>query len=171
MAIANTLMRLGHTGRNIYLFDTFEAGWPEPAQEDVTIHGETPQEVYERQRERGLTDDWFCAPVDGVRDAMRLTGYPEASVHLVKGRVEDTVPGQAPETIALLRLDTDWYVSTRHELVHLYPRLSKDGVLIVDDYGTWKGARKATDDYLKTHDIAMLLNRVDDSGCRIGVKP
>ena len=67
-------------------------------------------------------------------------GYPRERLHFVEGRVEETLPGHAPDRIALLRLDTDWYESTRHELVHLYPRLAPGGVLIIDDYGWWRGA-------------------------------
>ena len=55
------------------------------------------------------------------------------------------LPAQAPARIALLRLDTDWYESTYHELVHLFPRLSVGGVLLIDDYGHWQGARRAVD--------------------------
>ena len=81
-------------------------------------------------------------------------------IHFVEGKVEDTIPAHAPERIALLRLDTDWYESTRHELEHLYPRLSRGGVLIIDDYGHWQGARQAVDEYFgDAH--AALLNRID----------
>ena len=91
-------------------------------------------------------------------------------MHYVKGKVEDTIPGQAPDSIALLRLDTDWYESTKHELEHLYPRLANKGVLIIDDYGFWQGARKAVDEYLAANGIQMLLNIVDRTGGRIAVK-
>jgi hypothetical protein len=90
-------------------------------------------------------------------------------VRFVKGLVEDTLPSSAPESIALLRLDTDWYESTRHELIHLFPRLVSGGVLILDDYGHWQGARKALDEYFEEHGVKMLLNRIDYSA-RIGVK-
>jgi hypothetical protein len=66
-------------------------------------------------------------------------GYPLERVHYVKGKVEHTIPGTAPERIALLRLDADRYESTKHELRHLYPRLSRGGVLTIDDYGAWLG--------------------------------
>jgi hypothetical protein len=79
------------------------------------------------------------------------------------------VPASAPEFIALLRLDTDWYESTKHELVHLYPRLARGGILILDDYGFWRGARQATDEYLVECDLDLFLSRVDDTG-RIGIK-
>jgi hypothetical protein len=91
-------------------------------------------------------------------------------VHLIQGKVEETLPGGAPERIALLRLDTDWYESTRHELVHLYPRLAREGVLVIDDYGHWQGARKATDEYFATLAEQPLLHRVDYT-CRVCTKP
>jgi len=72
------------------------------------------------------------------------------------------------DRISLLRLDTDWYESTRHELVHLYPRLAPGGVLIIDDYGHFEGARRATDEYFA--DDPLLLARIDYTG-RMAVKP
>jgi len=84
--------------------------------------------------------------------------------------VEETVPGRAPTEIALLRLDTDWYGSTKHELEHLFPRLASGGVLLLDDYGYWQGARKAVDEYVSEHDVRLLLNRIDHSS-RIALKP
>ncbi|MDZ7771609.1 MAG: TylF/MycF/NovP-related O-methyltransferase [Balneolaceae bacterium] len=87
----------------------------------------------------------------------------------MQGKVEDTLPAKAPERIALLRLDTDWYDSTRHELETLYPRLVPGGVLIIDDYGHWQGAQKAVDEYLETHRLPLLLGRIDYTG-RMAVK-
>ena len=84
--------------------------------------------------------------------------------------MEDTIPGEIPEKIALLRLDTDWYESTKHELTHLYPRLVSGGVLIVDDYGYWKGSRKAVDEYFEQNDQRPLLVRVDATA-RVAIKP
>ena len=79
---------------------------------------------------------------------MRATGFPSERLVFVRGKVEETIPGTMPERISLLRLDTDWYESTYHELSHLLPRLSPQGVIIIDDYGYWAGAREATDRYL-----------------------
>jgi O-methyltransferase len=97
-------------------------------------------------------------------------GYPEEQIHFVEGPVEETVPGSAPAELALLRLDTDWYESTKHELEHLYPRLARGGVLILDDYGYWQGARRAVDEYLAGLDSPLLLNRIDHTA-RIALKP
>jgi O-methyltransferase len=167
MAVARTLLELGTSDRALYLFDTFE-GMSPPTEEDRIYTGAQASQLLEgRDREERI---WGYAPLDGVRDAVLSVGYDPAKVHFVKGMVEETVPTEAPERIALLRLDTDWYESTLHELVHLYPRLASGGVLIIDDYGHWQGARKAVDEYLAEHDIPLLLNRVDYTA-RIAVKP
>ena len=100
---------------------------------------------------------------------LRATGYPDERLHLVKGPVETTLPDHAPAELAILRLDTDWYESTLHELVHLYPRLSPGGVLIIDDCGHWDGCRRAVDEYFSTQAAPVLLQRVDYSG-RLAVK-
>jgi O-methyltransferase len=91
-------------------------------------------------------------------------------VHLVKGKVEDTIPRTIPGPIALLRLDTDWYQSTKHELEHLYPLLQPGGVLLIDDYGHWQGARQAVDEYFASIRVNPLLARIDQT-CRSFVKP
>ena len=101
--------------------------------------------------------------------AMALTNYDPKCMHFVQGKVEDTIPEQAPQSIALLRLDTDWYESTRHELEHLFPRLSPGGILIIDDYGDWQGARKATDEFVAKHAPGFFLSRIDDTG-RLAIK-
>jgi hypothetical protein len=97
------------------------------------------------------------------------TGYPEERIRFVRGPVEETLPAKAPKALALLRLDTDWYESTRHELLHLYPRLAVGGVLIIDDYGHWDGCRKAVTEHFQDHAPPVLLNRIDYTG-RIAVK-
>src|SRR5439155_13820537 len=104
------------------------------------------------------------ASINDVMSNLRLTGYQANSLHLVKGKVEDTIPETMPQSIALLRLDTDWYESTRHEMTHLFPRLSRGGVLIIDDYGHWKGARQAVDEYLSATGCKVLLNRIEYTG-------
>lgn len=167
MAIALALLQLADNDRDLYLFDTF-AGMPEPSESDVTLKGANARSEWRRHR-RGNLNAWNYVPLDQVRGNVYATGYDSARVHLVKGMVEETVPAEAPAEIALLRLDTDWYESTRHELVHLYPRLAAGGVLIVDDYGFWQGARKATDEYFAAQGGRILLSRVD-VGARIAVK-
>jgi DNA-binding LacI/PurR family transcriptional regulator len=83
--------------------------------------------------------------------------------------VQVTVPAQAPEQIALLRLDTDWYESTRHELMHLYDRVTPGGVIIIDDYDYWEGSRQAVDEFIAAGRHRLLLVPLDSA--RIAVKP
>ena len=161
MVAALTLKQLGVTDRDIYLYDTFE-GMSEPTERDLDF-------ADTRAAELMPSYGWVRAGLDDVRANLRSTGYPADRLVFVKGKVEDTLPGTMPTQVALLRLDTDWYESTYQELVHLYPRLERRGVLIVDDYGHWQGARQAVDRYFEEAGVAMLLNRIDYTG-RIGVK-
>ena len=94
---------------------------------------------------------------------------PRIQYPLRKGKVEDTLPKISPDEISILRLDTDWYESTRCELEVLFPKLSVGGVLIIDDYGHWQGCRKAVDEYFSKHGIRMFLQRIDYTG-RVGIK-
>jgi hypothetical protein len=165
MLAALTLAQLGES-RQMWLYDTFE-GMPPPGVHDVRYTGEAAGESLDpAQRVAGAPNDWAWATLQDVRTNMTSAGRDDAE--LVVGKVEDTIPARAPEAIALLRLDTDWYESTRHELEHLYPRLAHGGVLIIDDYGHWQGARRAVDEYFR--DLPILLNRIDYTG-RIAVKP
>lgn len=166
MLIAYTLQKLEVKNRKIYLYDTFE-GMSEPTSKDLSLGTKTKAlDIWKRQQSEGVTD-WCLAPVEEVQSNMKLTNYPESKVIYVKGPVEKTIPHKVPTKIALLRLDTDWYESTKHELAHLYPILSSRGVLIIDDYGAWEGAKLAVDEYFSNHQI--LLNRIDFTG-RIGIK-
>ncbi|HIF10104.1 MAG TPA: macrocin O-methyltransferase [Sneathiellales bacterium] len=168
MAAALKLSAMGEQNRDIYLFDTF-TGMTEPGDEDFSYRGEPAAQQYNRQQTDDGTTDWCHGPLDQVIKNVSSTGYDRERLHYVEGKVEDTIPAHAPEQIAILRLDTDWYQSTRHELVHLYPRLSAGGVLIIDDYGYWQGARKAVDEYIDENDLKLFLHKIDHSS-RITVK-
>jgi O-methyltransferase len=165
-AVARTLLEAGSGERHLHLFDTFE-GMPAPSDADRRISGgPTAQEMLDSQPRTGLV--WAIAGLEDVRAGMAQTGYPPARIHYHEGRVQDTIPGAAPERIALLRLDTDWYESTRHELEHLFGRLTPGGVLIVDDYDYWEGSRKAVDEFIAKTQARLLLVPIDTG--RIAVK-
>jgi O-methyltransferase len=169
MAVAHTLRCLGRRDIDLVLFDTYE-GMTEPTRLDVGRTGHPAAIQFERTRTGPDSSDWCRATLQEVQMNLARTGYPSERIRFVKGRVEDTLPDEAPASISLLRLDTDWYASTRQELLHLYPRLTSRGVLIIDDYGDWKGSRQATDEYFETASVApILLNRIDNTG-RIGLK-
>ncbi|HEY0820248.1 MAG TPA: TylF/MycF/NovP-related O-methyltransferase [Rhizobacter sp.] len=158
MAVALALMARGDTSRHLYLYDTFE-GMSEPTEHDKALSGELAQAQLERT-DRGHPL-WAVAGLDDVKANLASTGYPAERIHYVQGKVEATIPATLPQRIALLRLDTDWYESTRHELQHLYPLLAKHGVLIIDDYGHWQGARQAVDEYFANAAEPVFLHRVD----------
>jgi O-methyltransferase len=171
MLIAEALLAFDASSRRIFLFDTF-AGHPRPdAEKDIDIWGNRAIDEWQRTRTKG--DDnhgqWANASVEEVRANLALTGYPADALVFVKGMVEETVQDVDPRMIALLRLDTDWYESTRAGLEHLYPRLVSGGVLIVDDYGHYKGQQLAVDEYFASRREPILLNRIDYSS-RLGVK-
>lgn len=167
MAVLLRLRQLGITDRDVYGFDTFE-GQPDPTPEDVDFGGraEAANNTLGARIVDNLTH-FDEVSREEVFSVLASTGYPQERIHLVQGLVENTIPESAPGTVALLRLDTDYYDSTRHELEHLYPRIPVGGVLIIDDYGHFKGSRKAVDEYLAGHRI--LLQRVDYS-CRLAIK-
>jgi hypothetical protein len=168
MVIAHTLKTLGITDREIFLYDTYE-GMSEPSEHDMknsTGDGDHVRKYWEENQAEGV-NKWCYSALDEVRNNLESTGYPINHIHTIKGKVEDTIPDTIPKKISLLRLDTDWYESTKHELIYLYPILSDKGVLIIDDYGSWAGAKKAVDEYFE--ETPILLNRVDTTG-RIGIK-
>jgi len=167
MAVARTLVHLGDTSRNLYLFDTFD-GMAVPSEKDVSITGVPASTMLKNSDKEDKASVWCYSPLEEVQKAVNSVGYSNDKIHFIKGKVEETLPVKAPQTISLLRLDTDWYESTHHELVHLFPRLSPGGVIIIDDYGHWKGARQAVDEYIQENQIKLLLNRIDYTG-RIGV--
>jgi hypothetical protein len=159
MMLAKDLCSDSPIARRIYLYDTF-AGMSEPTDDDVS-HVERPaRETYEATR-RDTHTDWAYASLEEVKENFRRAQLLDDSVVFVQGKVEETLADlhNQPQRIALLRLDTDWYESTKLELEVLYPRLVPGGVLIIDDYGHWAGARRAVDEYFKNDPV--LLNRVD----------
>jgi hypothetical protein len=169
MIVAKVLSALGITDRSLYLYDTFE-GMSEPRESvDVSYEGDSAKTLLEIREKTEQDYIWCYSPIEEVKKNVYGTGYPAARTHFVKGKVEDTIPATVPDQIALLRLDTDWYDSTYHELTHLFPRLVKGGILIIDDYGHWQGAQKATDDYFRQHNVKIFLGRADYTG-RIAVK-
>ncbi len=168
MVIAHTLIKMKETDRKIYLYDTF-AGMSKPSKDDVSIRNGNSAINRWKKEQKKEHNEWTFASLSEVKKNMFSTGYPQENIIFIKGNIEDTVPEYLPSKIAVLRLDTDWYESTKHELNYLYPLLSKHGVLIIDDYGHWAGAKKAVDEYIAQNKVSILLNRIDYTG-RIGVK-
>ena len=166
LAAARTLVECGDTSRTLWLYDTF-AGMSEPTDVDRrAVDGTTAASLLASDEHHDQV--LAFAGLREVERTMKLTGYPAESLRFVVGKVEETLPHSAPDSIALLRLDTDWYESTRAELEHLVPRMTPGAVLIVDDYGHWEGSRRAVDEYLRRERPRIMLQRIDYAA-RIGV--
>jgi hypothetical protein len=169
MLCALTLLNMDNREKKIFLYDTFE-GMPKPTDKD--IRAKDKKKAYEllTHTDIEIRKSFACiSSEDEVKKNLYSIKYPKENLEFIKGKVEDTIPRVIPEKISILRLDTDWFSSTYHELCYLFPKLSTDGVIIIDDYGYWKGARDATDKYFKENNIKILLNRIDQTG-RIGIK-
>ena len=169
MCIARTLLECGVSDRHLFLFDTYQ-GMTAPTNADVSLRGERVSGAFPGASESPRAGAYSLTSLSEVRENLRSTGYAEQRMHFVPGPVEETIPEAAPQRIALLRLDTDWYESTIHELRHLYERVSPGGIVIVDDYGHWAGCRQAVDEFLATLDVVPVLHRIDYT-CRSFVRP
>jgi len=168
MLMAMALEKFGDRERKIYLYDTYE-GMPKPTEEDIiSWNGRSVLEKWEEDKS-GKKDNFgsWAVGLDEVKENISRINYPRTNLIFVPGDVAETLKKVKPENISLLRLDTDWYASTVEELETLYPLLVEKGVLIIDDYGHFDGARKAVDEYFQNRTI--LLNRIDYTG-RISIK-
>lgn len=169
MLMAKMLSNRNIVDRKIYLYDTFE-GMAEPSSHDLAYNGENASTQLADNVNDKENTVWCLADLNDVKNNLKKSGFSENNLVYIKGKIEDTVPSNMPENkIALLRLDTDWYESTKHELIYLFPKLIENGVLIIDDYGHWQGCRKAVDEYIKEHKLPILLNRIDYTG-RVAIK-
>lgn len=163
MLVAKYLADNGMVDRKIYMYDTYEGMSKPDAELDVRVKGGAS--AIHKFEQTATSDDssmWCYSSIDEVKQNMAMTNFPADNIIYVKGKVEDTIPSVIPSNISILRLDTDWYASTKHELIHLFPLLSKYGILIIDDYGHWAGAKKAVDDYFENKEIE--LQTIDYTG-------
>jgi O-methyltransferase len=136
------------TERRLWLFDTFE-GLPAPSEQDGKL-----AQSYEGR---------LAASVEFLREVMGKVGFPWKQLELRKGLFQDTLRQGLPERIALLHIDADWYESTLLALRVLYPRVSFGGVVVIDDFGYWEGARKAFFTFCREEGAEPLLERVGDT--------
>lgn len=164
MAMAHELSALNVSDRQIWLYDTY-AGMTAPTAADVESGtGVTAANMLSNTEVADGDNVWCVAGLADVQRNVFSTGYPREQFTFVEGDVAQTLLESAPEQISLLRLDTDWYESTRMELEVLYPRLAVGGVCIFDDYGHWQGARKAVDEYFEGLGHRPYMHPIDYSG-------
>jgi hypothetical protein len=169
VAMVLKLAELRVADREIWLYDTFE-GMTAPTANDIEAStGKSAHQLMSSTEVGDGNNVWAFASQQDVEQNLSATGYPMERFHLIKGDVAQTLLTQFPAQIALLRLDTDWYESTRLGLEILYPRLAVGGVCILDDYGHWQGARKAVDEYFEGLGIRPLMHPIDYSG-RVFIK-
>jgi len=163
MMISLFLKEKGILDRKIYLYDTFE-GMSDPSELDRNSSGELASGLLKEQDKLDSESIWCYSSLEEVKSNLRKTGYPLGNLIFVKGKVEDTLSQQLPGKLALLRLDTDWYESTKIELELLYPLLADKGILIIDDFGFWEGAKKAVVEYFAKMGKSPFLHRIDFTG-------
>ena len=154
--------------RDIYMYDTF-TGLTVPSERDVGINNEfqTAEQVLDvwRQHQRHGVNTWCYAPIEKVVNELLQTNYPFQKLHFIKGDVRKTLLDKKniPDKIAILRLDTDWYDSTKVELETMFDNLVNGGVLILDDYYYWKGQKDAVDEFFKGTKYESAIKRFENS--------
>lgn len=158
------------SNRKVWMFDTF-AGMTAPTEHDVEVKTkiEARQIFYDNQKDN--YNEWCYASLEDVKNNILKSNLKLDGFKLIKGDVTETltINENIPSEVSILRLDTDWYESTKFELEKLYPKISIGGVLIIDDYGHWEGARKAVDEYFLKNRYKPLFN-VTDKSSRSAIK-
>ena len=154
--------------KKLWLYDTFE-GMANPSVHDENIlNQKATYELKKNKKKENQNDIWAYSPMSYVDKNIKKTGINQKNIVFIKGLVENTLLNIKPKKISLLRLDTDFYESTKKELEELYPLLEVGGVIIIDDYGHWKGCKKAVDEYF-IDKKNIFFQQIDYSGL-IGVK-
>jgi hypothetical protein len=168
--IAAKIFKMYKSENKVYLFDTF-TGMSEPGKYDVKTSTKSPaQNKYSASKKEGY-NNWAYASIEEVKENFKKLNLFDSNVIFIKGKVEDTLvqANQLPNAISFLRLDTDWYESTKIELDILYEKLIPGGILVIDDYANWNGVRKAVDEFFKEL-VPPIFFTLIDKGARIGVK-
>lgn len=179
MALAN--LQTGKARRHLHLFDAFQ----EICEPDAAVDGEKALREVRQFTGRIGHDNGALQPLTGFYDLLggpgtldenrqlleKTIGYPAEFLHYHVGWFQETLPAvhETIGQIAILRLDGDWYASTKICLEYLFDRVVQGGVVIIDDYGTYEGCRRAVDEFMKAKDVHAYLGSID-SDCRFFVK-
>lgn len=179
MALAN--LRKATQRRHLHLFDAFQ----EICEPDAAVDGERALREVREFTGRGGHDKGTLQPLTGFYDFLggpgtldenrqlleKTIGYPAEFLHYHVGWFQETLPAVHEKIgpIAILRLDGDWYASTKVCLEYLFDKVVKGGMVIIDDYGTYEGCRKAVDEFMTHRGIKAYLIPVDND-CRFLIK-
>ena len=146
------------TDKKIWLFDTFN-GMTTPTEVDVDLDGNKASDI--------LSHVLCLSPLEEVKQTLSLSSFDDSKLRFVIGDVCETlnIESNIPSQISILRLDTDFYDSTKKELEVLYPKLIKNGILIVDDYGHWRGSQLAVDEYFENSGLE--IKKIDYTGIKL----
>lgn len=149
--------------KNIWLFDTFE-GMTDPEENDIDLNNNHASTMLH------IPVVLAFSPIDEVKNNLSKSNFNKDRLRFIIGDVSETLQekNNNPKKISILRLDTDWYKSTKDELIYLYPKLVNEGVLIVDDYGHWRGSKQAVDEYFDSKNI--IIESIDYTGIKITKK-
>ena len=152
--------------RNIYMYDTF-TGMVQPTNKDFTLdttvlyHADKDQTFnYWKFNETDDHNNWCYCSIENVKQNLE-NNYDNSYLHYIKGMTCDTVHNHT-EKIAVLRLDTDWYESSRYEINNLYKFVVPGGIIIIDDYYHWAGQKQAIDEFLLENNINIEMFRHDE---------
>ena len=151
--------------KKIFAYDTFE-GKTSPEDVDIDYRGKSAHKhLLENKKSENLPNIHCFSTIDSVKK--NILKYSNLkNINFIAGPVEKTLllEKNLPKKISVLRLDTDFYVSTKIELEILYPRLIHGGVLIIDDYGHWQGCQQAVDEYFSKDFVTSRFERLDYTG-------
>jgi hypothetical protein len=153
--------------KKIWLYDTYE-GMSAPSKVDIDLNNKKAKDFLKEKKIENLNNVWAYSPLSYVKKNIKITNFDQKKCLFIKGKVENTLKMNKPKSISLLRLDTDFYKSTKAELDNLYNLIIPGGIIIVDDYGHWKGCKLAVDQFFKNKKNILFLN-VDYTGI-IGIK-
>jgi len=137
MAMAVTLLDLGKSDRDLWLYDSFER-MPAPTEHDIGRFETPAMKLFNKRHNQ--EGGWNRFSVEDVKTNVLSTGYPEALFYFVQGKVEESLLKTVSERIALLRLDADWYESTKSEMETLSPQVAPGALILLDDYFRWMGS-------------------------------
>lgn len=161
--LAKKILELNNSNKKVWMFDTF-SGMTEPTEVDKKF---SSKDKAIKKYTETLNNDfsrWCYSSIEEVKDNCKKASLNLTGINFIKGDILDKLENtKLPNKISFLRLDTDWYESTKKELEYLYPLLVKHGVITIDDYGSWEGSKKAVDEYFLKNNIHLFLQAVTHS--------